>query len=200
MKTTIKTITAVLLIICSTILPGQATAGNFNLGVGVSSDISSSGLGINRSPKLIVGYKNHSFAFGLNYQKRNMNFSGFQGVYKYVFPTCQTKRSDLFVFGDGFYHQTAYLGKRFVKSENYSDRDNNYDFENINFKVIELYAGFGMNIWMTKHLSNSFGIGMGMHHTLESSDACKSMIRENSGASLLLKCGLAYTIKKHTTN
>jgi hypothetical protein len=165
-------------------------------GIAFSSDISGSCHGTNLAAMVFLSKGNSTLYVGPNFQKRKMNLSGVQCYYQCTFSPKGYNGIQPFVFGSGIYHQSAFLGKGYVKLGDCGNGENTVDCGAVKLKTVEAYTGFGIKIQHNEHISTSWSIGAGMYNTLSNYAKYDYMMREKSSASLILKCLINYNFKK----
>ncbi len=170
--------------------------GKLNIGLNLNYTNSNSGLGSDIKPGIGLYKNTNVLMMGINIQKRNLNVAGFWACFEHGFESATTSRAELFVFGSAAHHTSAFLSNRYVRLENYACREGEFNYTEMKLNLVELYGGFGLHIKLTPHLYATTAIGAGMYHTIEAPEASKNMIRENSAATVYLKCGIAWTLKR----
>jgi hypothetical protein len=187
MKTTIKKVILILILISGFTMKAQNTYVSFEVG----RDISGSGLGGNVCPAISLTHKKSTFAAGLNFQRRKMNLSGYQLSYRYALATSANEKFEFFLTGNFTYHISAYLGKGNAQIEESCHKEQPDIYENMKLKVVESHAGFGLMYDPVKCMSLGFSVGLGMFNTLDK-QYDREMYREKSAVSLRLKIMARY--------
>lgn len=148
----------------------------------------------NVSPALAFTYNNSSFSIGANFQREKMNLSGFQTSYSYVVAKNYNEKLELFLYGSLTYQNSAYMTHQNFEIEKASRPEENLNYENFRFKVIEGYTGFGLKINPVNNFNVAFKSGLGAYNTL-----CKGynneMFRCKSGVVLQVQMSLIYNFK-----
>ncbi|HEY0031047.1 MAG TPA: hypothetical protein VGC65_09835 [Bacteroidia bacterium] len=160
----------------------------------VARDVTGSGLGGNVCPSLSLTFNKNTISVGPNFQRRKLNFSGFQANYRYAMASTYNKKFDLYFSGNITLHQAAYMSRTNIEIEKSCNEEGARNYEELQFQVIEGYAGLGLKYNPTKNLSAGFGAGLGMFDTLND-DYNKEMYREKSSVALQLRFILAYSFK-----
>jgi hypothetical protein len=166
------------------------------LSVTIGRDVTGSGLGGNVCPSLSFTSGKNSFSLGANFQRRNMNFSGYQFNYRYAVATSRNEKFQLYVAGNLTYHFSAYLSRVNAEVEQSCHRESRIVYDEMRLKVIECYAGFGLRYYPVKRLAVGMSTGVGMFNTINA-DYDREMYRDKAAPSLQLRAILSYSFLKN---
>ncbi|MCC6448690.1 MAG: hypothetical protein IT215_08400 [Chitinophagaceae bacterium] len=145
-------------------------------------------------PSLAFTYNNSTFSVGPNFQREKMNFSGIQTDYRYAVAKNYNEKLELFFYANFTYHNSAYITRQNFDIEKSSQPEQNLDYNDFRFKVVEGYGGFGLKINPIKKLNVAMRTGLGVYDTLKK-DYNKEMLRCKSGVVLQVQISLIYNFK-----
>lgn len=171
------------------------------LGFSASSIVSSSGFGTLYSPGVFYSSGKHFIEVAPSFQKREFHLSGVRLRYEYtVFDGSKIVKNEygnenleLFFFGGVRYHHSAILSKAQIRREELVARgkETNIVFEELKYRAVESYVGFGLRRKLSKKIKWSNSIGFGAWHTIKGE---KNVDRECTGPGISLKTSLLISL------
>lgn len=183
-------ITCLLISFCSIKSFGQ----NRSLSFEIASEKTGNGCGGNIAPSLSFSYHKSTFILGPNFQRKRMNFSGVQLNYRFSVVKSYNEKKEIFLTGNLTYHTSAYMSDSNVEIEKSSHKEEHFKYDELRFKVIEGYAGFGLKLNPTKNFSTAFSSGLGVYNTLDK-NYDREMFREKTALVLQVRFTLIYNFK-----
>lgn len=192
------------LIVCTLLLSKAGLAQldkEHAFGISASSMVTCSGFGTIYSPGVFYSSGKHLVEAAPLFQKRDAHLSGARLNYEYtVFDGARVANNEygnenleLFFFGGVNYHCSAILSKAQIRREEMVARhkESAIVFENLKYKALESYAGFGLKRKLSKKIKWSNLIGFGGWQTLKGE---KNIDREYAGPGIILKTSLLFTL------
>ena len=161
----------------------------------LSSDITGSGLGGNVCPSVALTLNKSTFSIGPNFQRKRMNFSGFQTNYRYSVAKNDNGKREIFFYGNITFHNSARMADSYIKIEESCDSENPFDYESMRLKVLESYVGLGIKLNPSKQFSTFFRVGMGVFDTMNK-NYNREMYREKSGVVIQLNVSVVYNFNQ----
>ncbi len=173
----------------------EAVKKPLSFGFGYYRYVSGSGHGTGNVPVLLLEKGRSRFLLGPNFQSAHAHFSGGYASYEYAI-TAGNHGGELFMNGTVVYQHVAYLSRRFVEYESrlaYAYGTHAKEIENLRFRTVEYYFGFGLRHEIEESLTVFGMINVGGYSTLwRNYPEVLLYVRSPSAMCLMLGAGMTY--------